>query len=94
MLSEEEKEMSTKSKINSLINDIQNKLNKRVPNNYAPYKNIYNQGNSNYITNPSSLLQNNYISIYSQVNIGQIYIIIYIPKKINYISILFFLFRK
>ena len=62
MLSEEEKEMSTKSKINSLINDIQNKLNKRVPNNYAPYKNIYNQGNSNYITNPSSLLQNNYIS--------------------------------
>ena len=55
MLSEEEKEMSTKSKINSLINDIQNKLNKRVPSNYVPYKNIYNQGNSNYITNPSSL---------------------------------------
>ena len=35
MLDEEEKEMSTKNKINSLINDIQKKLNKRVSNNYT-----------------------------------------------------------
>ena len=70
MLSEEEKEMSTKSKINSLINDIQNKLNKRVPSNYVPYKNIYNQGNSNYIINPSSILQNNYMS---QINPSLVY---------------------
>ena len=71
MLSEEEKEMSTKSKINSLINDIQNKLNKRVPNNYVPYKNIYNQGNNKYMSNPPSILTNNFMSLTNPSSVYQ-----------------------
>ena len=65
MLNEEEKEMSTKNKINYLINDIQNKLNKRVSNNNT-YKNIYNQGYqaipSNGYINNTPILNNNYIT--------------------------------
>ena len=62
MLEEEEKEMNTKNKINSLINDIQNKLNKRVSNNYD-FRNIYNQGfqskqNNNYLKNTVPLNNN------------------------------------
>jgi len=67
---EESKEMSTKNKINSLINNIQNKLNKRIGNNYN-INNTYNNSdviafNKSYKTlgnNPNPTLLNNYMAI-------------------------------
>ena len=61
MIDEEEKEMTTKNKINSLINDIQNKLNKRLPNNHqinSTYRKN-NHSSSNNIKNPTRF--NNYM---------------------------------
>ena len=65
MLDEEEKEMDTKNKINSLINDIQKKLNKKTSNNNN-FRNIYNKGfqpklSNNYINNQIPM-NNNYMS--------------------------------
>ena len=66
MMNEESKEMSTKSKINYLINDIQNKLNKRASNNYIsnmPYNSPNNIIN-NYVNNPLAKVNSNYNNNY------------------------------
>ena len=77
MMNEESKEMSTKSKINYLINDIQNKLNKRASNNYIPNM-PYNSPNNiinNYVNNPlakvNSNYNNNYIPYQQQTLLNQ-----------------------
>ena len=62
-MNEESKEMSTKSKINSIINDIQNKLNKRASNNYMPY-NPQNNMMNNYVNNPLAKVNSNYNNNY------------------------------
>ena len=59
MDNEESKEMSTKNKINLLINDIQNKLSKRTTNNPLSYNTLYKNSNT---------LNNNYINIPSPSN--------------------------
>ena len=64
MNDEESKEMSTKSKINLLINDIQSKLSNRTTNNPLAYNIVYknsNTLNNNYVTNFSPLNNNYYV---------------------------------